>query len=76
MSHRRSDQPPTLAEALIDLADATSYPRTGIFVCQAMDEWRFSRVKLALKFVQLPKGTQLRAIWEGWPLERIVREVY
>jgi len=70
----------TLAEKLLDIADALLHPRGQVI--QAVGSPAhfspevLSRVALALRMSKAPKVLQLRAIAEGWDNVRIVRELY
>lgn len=67
----------TMAEILLDLAEAAKKPADKIVIAE---EWfrgaHLARIKLALDFDRRDAGLKFRAIFEDWDQERIVREIY
>lgn len=67
---------PTVAEELIDLADILLRPRGSLIDAEGVHEPFFAYTALAIHFDRAPQGTKLRAIYERWDQQRIVRELY
>ena len=63
------------AEALLDLADAVLHPRGELIECDAETRWAADVAALAMRLRARP-AVAFRAQVEGWPRERIVRELY
>lgn len=66
----------SLAERLIALADGIKHPKSQVIQAVDMDDYRMSRCVLALRFSKLPKGEQLKAMLDGWDIERTVKELW
>lgn len=69
---------PTMAEWLIDLAEEFLFPTDQLIMMPKYThtEFHVHRVKLAIAFHRKPAAFRLRAIFENWSLDRIIREVY
>lgn len=69
-------EPTTIAEGLLKLADAISYPRQEVLLVSTIKHDGFlARATLALKLRNNPR-LAFCAIMEQWTLERIVQEIY
>lgn len=67
----------TLAERLIELADALLLPRGQLMIAErAVDDVTLARIKLALDFRRLPVGKRFTAIVGEWDQQKMLREVY
>lgn len=64
----------TRAEELIDIAEAILKARC-VLIADWVDEAYTARAKFALDFYRANKTLQLRAVFEGWSLDRIAREL-
>lgn len=69
--------PNTVAERLLDLADAMRRPKHQV-ICgeKPVGDWVYACIVLALALEDSPPALKIRAIIEGWDEPRIVREIY
>lgn len=66
-----------IPELLLDLArDIRLYQEVLIVPTEPMGEQQFRQVKLALDLLNKPMEFRLRAMVEGWSIQRLVREMY
>mgnify|MGYP000987293782 FL=1 len=68
----------SIAEKLLDIANAIKFPKDELFECEAKDEedGTIARIKTALELDRRSAVFKFRAIVEDWDIHRIIRELY